>query len=329
MNLVGLDCGTGNFVSCAENVIKIQRDAFLEISAEKTSKKQLKLMQVPFAEINNHLYIIGNKAVELANIFGNSELRRPMKEGTLNPTEADAFPVLQQIIKSLLPEIKSDSNNFVTYCIPGKPVDKDQEIAYHEDVLKQLIESLGYKANAINEAVALGYVGLADNNLTGISISCGSGMANVAIMYQGISALEFSISKCGDWIDQQVSNDCGITKAKAQKIKETGNYSISPNWGESRTREQNAIKTYYESLIRYILAHIEQEFLSVNMPDFPEAVPIVCGGGTSMVQGFIEVFKSQFTQKGFPINISEIKLVDEPLTAVSRGCYINSQLEAE
>ena len=64
MKVVGLDCGTGNFVSCTKDGIKIQRDAFLEVNSEKTNKKQLKLMNIPFVEINNMLYIIGNKAID-------------------------------------------------------------------------------------------------------------------------------------------------------------------------------------------------------------------------------------------------------------------------
>ena len=91
----------------------------------------------------------------------------------------------------------------------------------------------------------------------------------------------------------------------------------------------DSIKTYYESLIRYLLANISRQFESKDMPDFPNAVPIVVGGGTSMVNGFIEVFREQFKAKHFPIEISEIRLVDEPLTAVARGCLLDAQLEEE
>jgi len=148
-------------------------------------------------------------------------------------------------------------------------------------------------------------------------------------MYQGIAALNFSVGRSGDWIDENVARDTGVTKAKAQYIKEAGDYSISPTSVEVRSREQNAIKTYYESLIRYVLANIERQFTSISMPNFPKAVPIVCGGGTSMVNGFIDVFKDQFTQKGFPLEITDISLVKEPLTAVARGCFIDSEIEEE
>lgn len=323
----GIDCGTGTFIVADEKGIRLQRNSFLTLE-DGISTKQLKMMNVPFVTINNKTSVIGTKAYELANVFNSAELKRPMANGLLNPTEQDSLPVLQLIIKELLGK-PNTSGELVTYCIPGKPIDKENEVAYHEDVLKTLIENAGFKAKSINEAYALGLIGLADHNYTGIAISFGAGMCNVCIMYSGIPALTFATSKAGDFISENVARDCGISKAKATYIKEKGDYSISPKAVEIRTREQNAVKTYYEVLIRYLLANIEKQFNSTQMPTFPEAIPIVCGGGTSMVEGFIEVFESQFTQKGFPLDISEIKLVKEPLTAVSRGCLKDAELEEE
>jgi len=326
MDKKGLDCGTAFFVCADEDGIRLQRNAFITLDSSTTSTKQLQLMKVPYVIINNQISIVGTKAVELANIFNNAELRRPMRSGVLNPTERDAYPVLQLIIKNILGE-KKDKEGIVVYSVPAKPIDVVQEIDYHSDVLRTLIENSGYTAKPINEAAALAYVGLSDDELTGISISFGAGMANVAIMYQGISALNFAVSRSGDYIDSMVANDCGITKAKAQYIKEAANYSLNPNKIDIKTREQQAIKTYYSVLIRYILSNIEKQFLSTNMPTFPKPIKIVCGGGTSMVPGFIELFKSEFEQKQFPIDIEDIVLVKEPLTAVARGCLIAAELE--
>jgi len=323
-----LDCGTGNFVAIDAEGTRIQRNAFLTISKEITTTKQLKLMNVPFVEINNKIYIVGTKAYEYAQVFGTKDLRRPMRQGVLNPEEQDALPILRLIIGGLLRSPKTEKEK-VVYCIPAKPIDSDREIDYHEDVLKQIIDSFGYDSRPINEAVALGMEGLKDYNYTGISASFGSGMTNISIMYMGMSSLQFSVQKSGDWIDQNVSRDCGIPVAKAQFIKESGDYSISPNSKEERTREQNAIKSYYEALIRYVLSNIALQFEGKEMPNFPSAVPFIIGGGTAMVNGFIEVFKDQFTQKNFPLKISDIHLVKEPLTAVARGCYANGILEEE
>jgi actin-like ATPase involved in cell morphogenesis len=324
----GLDCGTGNFCVVDSKGIRLQRNAFLTIDQRLTTKKQLKVLGVPFVEVDNRLHIVGRKAFEYAQVFGTTELKRPMAHGVLNPLEQDAFPILRLIIGGLLEEPETPGE-LVVYCIPGTPIDQEQGTEYHSDVLKSIIESFGYTAHPINEAVALGNEGLKEAMLTGISVSMGAGMCNVAISFLGMSALQFSIAKGGDWIDENVSRDCGIPRAQAQYIKELGNYTIDPKSTVERTREQQAIKSYYEALIRYILANIARQFESREMPNFSNDVPIIIAGGTSMVNGFIEVFKDQFQQKQFPLKISEIKLADEPLTAVARGCYADAVLETE
>ncbi|MCX7589978.1 MAG: hypothetical protein N2Z85_03570, partial [Patescibacteria group bacterium] len=116
-----LDAGTGNFVSYDGNKISIQRNVFLTLS-ENVTTKQLNTMNIPYAVLNGKIHIIGTKAYELANIFNSSDLKRPMANGLLNPTEPNALPILQLIIKNLLGE-PNEKNEKVIYCVPGKPID--------------------------------------------------------------------------------------------------------------------------------------------------------------------------------------------------------------
>ena len=58
-------------------------------------------------------------------------------------------------------------------------------------------------------------------------------------------------------------------------------------------------------------------------------MPIVIGGGTSLVRGFLDVFNEQFDQSDFPIPISEITLIEDAHTAVARGCLSEAQLIEE
>ena len=67
----------------------------------------------------------------------------------------------------------------------------------------------------------------------------------------------------------------------------------------------------------------------LDVPQFQEPVPIVIGGGTSLVKGFMEVFMEQFNQDEFPIPVSEVKLIEDAHTAVSRGCLSEAQLVEE
>ena len=333
----GLDCGTSFYIAATEDKIKKQRNAFLTVDGEvKQVKLMLKRQRIPFVEKAGKIHIVGQHAFNYAQIFSTAELKRPMKSGLLNPTEKDALPVLNAIIGELLGEAKDGET--CVYCIPSKPIDVQREVSYHEDVLRTIIEQYGYSVKKIEEAVAIGYEGLVDTQLTGVAISMGAGMCNIAVMYQGMTALSFSVSRGGDWIDENVSMDTGVSRAKVTSIKENSNtLDLSSanyqNIYEEDTDEANvliAIRSYYGALVNYLLTNLKVQFEGVeNVPNFPEAVPIVIGGGTSLVKGFLDVFNEQFDQNDFPIPISEIIHIEDAHTAVARGCLSEAQLIEE
>ena len=333
----GLDCGTSFYIAATEDTVKKQRNAFLTVDGQVSQvKRMLKRQGIPFVEKAGKVHIVGQHAFNYAQIFSTSELKRPMKSGLLNPTEKDALPVLNAIIGELLGDAKEGET--CVYCIPSKPIDVQREVSYHEDVLRTIIEQYGYSVKKIEEAVAIGYEGLVDTQLTGVAISMGAGMCNIAVMYQGMTALSFSVSRGGDWVDENVSMDTGVSQAKVTSIKETSttldlssaNYQ---NIYEEDTDEANvliAIRSYYGALVNYLLTNLKVQFEGVeNVPNFPDPVPIVIGGGTSLVKGFLDVFNEQFDQNEFPIPISEIIHIEDAHTAVARGCLSEAQLIEE
>ena len=333
----GLDCGTSFYIAATEELVKKQRNAFLTVDGEVNQvKRMLKRQGIPFVEKAGKVHIVGQHAFNYAQIFSTAELKRPMKSGLLNPTEKDALPVLNAIIGELLGDAVDGET--CVYCIPSKPIDVQREVSYHEDVLRTIIEQYGYKVRKIEEAVAIGYEGLVDTQLTGVAISMGAGMCNIAVMYQGMTALSFSVSRGGDWVDENVAMDTGVSKAKVTNIKETSttldlSSATYQNIYEEETDEANvliAIRSYYGALINYLLTNLKVQFEGVeNVPNFPEPVPIVIGGGTALVKGFLDVFNEQFDQDTFPIPISEIILIEDAHTAVSRGCLSEAQLIEE
>jgi len=333
----GLDCGTSFYIAATKDKIKKQRNAFLTVDGEVSQvKRMLKRQGIPFVEKGNKIHIVGQHAFNYAQIFSTAELKRPMKSGLLNPTEKDSLPVLNAIIGELLGDAKDKET--CVYCVPSKPIDVDREVSYHEDVLRTIIEQYGYNVKKIEESVALGYEGLVDTQLTGIAISMGAGMCNIAVMYQGMTALSFSVSRGGDWVDDNVSMDTGVSKAKVTNIKESSDTlnlskGVYQDIYEEGTDEANvliAIRSYYGALVNYLLTNLKVQFEGVeNVPNFPDAVPIVIGGGTSLVKGFLDVFNEQFDQNEFPIPVSEIILIEDAHTAVARGCLSEAQLIEE
>ena len=333
----GLDCGTSYYIAATEDAIKKQRNVFLTVDGDANQvKRMLKRQKIPFVEKAGKVHIVGQHAFNYAQIFSQTELKRPMSSGLLNPKERDALPVLNAIIGELLG--KSKGKETCVYCIPAKPIDQVREVSYHEDVLKQIIETYGYDVKVIEESVALAYEGLVDNELTGIAISMGAGMCNICVMYQGMSSLSFSVARGGDWVDENVANDCGVTKAKVISIKENSqNLDLTKSAindiyqeGSDEYNIINAIRSYYGALINYLLTNLAHQFNNAeSVPNFPDAIPIVFGGGTSLVKGFLQVVGEQFNQDEFPIQISDIKLVEDAHTAVARGCLSEAELIEE
>ena len=324
----GLDVGTANLAAAVQNdegglTVNVERNAFLDIPSDVYSKNMLSKLKVPYVVNNGKLVVIGEAAFELANVFGR-ETRRPMADGLVSPSEQDALPMMKMIIQKILGEPQQAGENCY-FSVPAESLDVDNNVVYHQGLFESLISKLGYQAHAINEAHAVVFSELADNDFTGIGLSFGGGMANACIAYKSIPCLSFSVARGGDWIDKNVANVLGVPCSKATAIKERGIDIRDP-----KNREEEAVAIYYRSLINYVLENIKSRFESgQNMPSFSEPIDIACAGGTSMVGGFIEVFREEFAKIDFPIPIGRIFRSEEALTAVAKGCLVAAAIGDE
>jgi hypothetical protein len=332
---VGIDVGTGNIVGARRTdgkkrttTFSTERNAFINVGKWKDVKNELLRTRINYVRLGDNVYIIGTGAYDYANIFGNVELRRPMALGLLNPAEADALPILKAVIAAILGDPKKENETCI-YVTPSAPIDSEAHTIYHTDVIDNILTSLGYAPKTIKEAHSLAYGSLQDEDYTGIAISWGAGMCNVTVMYKGISALDFSVTKSGDWIDQQAARDTAKPVPQITSIKEDPDFSLIKKIPDI-TREQIALRSYYNYAIKNILTHIAHLFNnSEGMPNFKAPVKIVCGGGTSMVDGFIDVFKKVYDELEFPINIKSIEMVKDPLHAVAGGALSEAVIEEE
>lgn len=323
-----IDIGTSNLVAARydskENIIiSHERNAFIYIGKWDQIKNKINRTRISYTKINNDVYILGTSAFDYANIFGDVELKRPMSLGMLNPKEKSALPIMKELIRSVLGE-PEEENEICVYVTPSEPIDTGSHTVYHKDITESIIKSLGYKPINIKESVALAYDGLVDDDLTGLSLSFGGGMCNVAVMYKSLTALDFSVTKSGDYIDQNAAKETDKPIPHITAIKENRNFCLT----KTDTRETLALASYYRFVIKNILTQIANLFnTSKGMPHFREPINIVCGGGTAMVNGFIELFKEEFNKLEFPINVREIKVIEEPLFAVARGALSEALLE--
>ena len=206
----------------------------------------------------------------------------------------------------------------------GKGEGAETNLVYHEAVLKSYLQSLGYEAKAINEGLAVIFAELQDENFTGIGVSCGGGMCNVCVSFLSVPMLTFSIPKGGDYIDESVAAVVDETATRVRLLKEESlDLSRQP-----KDKITGALHIYYEDVLQSLISRLREEFEgSRHLPKMDRAIPIVLSGGTAKPRGFMQRFESMLKASNFPIQISDIRLASDPLTATARGCYIAAMSE--
>jgi actin-like ATPase involved in cell morphogenesis len=326
---VGLDIGTMNIVAARQEngkgVTRLIRDAFLDLDMD--AKRSLKLSNVDYIETDTHLVVVGNEALNMANLF-KREARRPLSQGVISAGELDAQEILGILINRVVgdPQVEDEP---VFYSVPAEPIDKPgQDIVYHTEIFRAILQEQGFVGHPTNEAMAIIYSQCAAENFSGLSVSYGAGMGNVALAYQATAGMEFAISRGGDWVDQHAANAVGKTASQMCSIKEQGVDLANP-----KGRDQQAIAMYIRNLVNYTLKNIAQEFKKVqNSINLPGAVPFIVSGGTTKAGGFMDIFTDELEKvrkKGFPIEISEVRHATDPLTAVAEGLLVLAMEEYE
>ena len=331
--MAGLDVGTSYIVLAKQSDSGVDykdfRDAFYTIKpttpvATKMIEKGLS-GKVFIKDSDGSFIILGKDAIEKA-IERNDTAKRPMFRGIVSAKEKDAKRVLSFILKEVVGQAKDQGEKLV-FCVPAQPVDQeddDFDVGYHEDVVKTILSECGYTAKSINEAEALCYAELENEDYTGIGVSCGAGMTNVCVMLNGEPTVVFSTTKSGDWIDRMSSVATGEPDSVVQVEKEGGNFTIGePNDNPVLA----AVSAYYERLIDYTTKNLAAALSShKSLPKFKDPLVIVVAGGTSQAKGYVENFAKMLIANGFPVKIKEVKHASDPLHAVAKGCLIASQV---
>lgn len=329
----GLDVGTSFIVLSQEKEGNIEykdfRDAFYIIKpttpvATKMIEKGLS-GKVFIKDNDGSFIILGKDAIEKA-VERNDVAKRPMYRGVVSAKEKDAKRVLAFILKEVV-GTSSQAGEKLVFCIPAQPVDQEDEdfdVGYHEDVVKTVLAECGYDARAINEAEALCYAELENEDYTGIAISCGAGMTNVCVMLNGEPTVVFSTTKSGDWIDRMSAVATGETDSVVQAEKEGGGFKIGePNDNPVLA----AVSAYYERLIDYTTKQLAFALTGhKSLPKFKNPLKIVVAGGTSQAEGYIELFTQKLTENNFPLPVKEVVHAADPLHSVSKGCLIASNV---
>jgi actin-like ATPase involved in cell morphogenesis len=333
---IGFDAGTYNLVCARRNAegkfeYRRQVNAFIELKLDNDfvfnimQKAGVPLIKREDAKI---AYALGEDAVKFAYTMPGMQLKRPMKNGCLNAGEVDAFEILNIMAHNLIGQVSKDKE-ILYYSVPANAINAETDVDYHNKVLEAIFRAYksdqGFSVDArpINEAIALVYAELADKMYTGIGISCGAGMVNVAFALYGAEIFKFSIINSGDWIDQQAAKACNKDVAFINKKKTQIDLNKEP-----QDLVERAIKAQYELMIESTVANLKKGLQEKSGEvRIDEPVNIVVAGGTASPPGFVELFKKILTGTGneLPLAIGDVIRPEDPLYSVARGALVASE----
>lgn len=322
---LGIDVGTMNLVCTRSDTpenVNLMRNVFLKLDPDNFNISEMN--DISYVKNDEgEIFIIGQDAFRLANIFGH-EVSRPMEKGLISQKEIGAIDVLTIMIKNLIGDIEG-KDAYCCYSIPAESIDENRSVTYHEKVFGNILNNLNINSSPINEAMAIIYSNCAQEKFSGIALSFGAGMMNCACSFKGIEIMKFSTARSGDWIDKSVAESLGIVPNRVTGVKEKNFDLQMGHLQESNKKTKRileALHYYYENLISYSIKKIISKFEDDIDTEIEESIPIIISGGTSLPNGFIEMFKEQLNKNKLPFEISEIRRATNPLHAVAQGMLI-------
>lgn len=330
---VGLDVGTANIVvsrqSADGNFVNTTcRNMLFELPVSDESADLLERGGYLYAKCDDKYFVIGKDALALVNALGTGEVVRPMKDGLLNPELKQSQELLFNIIGALVGNPKCEKEP-IRFSVPANPVDApEKNNVFHQMIIQSFLASKGYDATPLNEGLGVVYDcnpvmkdGEQEVDLTGFGISMGGGMFNVAGAYKGLSICEFSVTKSGDYIDQQASTVTGVPLSKVTKAKETkldlGNVDFSD-------RVLAALSIYYDETIGRAIENIKAE-LAKSDRDFEGPCEVVLAGGTALIPGVAARFEQKLNKESLPFDVFGVRLSDSPFYSVAQGMCLRAR----
>jgi actin-like ATPase involved in cell morphogenesis len=327
----GVDIGTANICVCRQKedgrfVNRFHRNMLYEMDINDDSTELLERSEYFFIKTNEKYYIVGEDALNLVSAIGKGNIIRCMENGIINPSLKESSDLLFYIIKAVVgdPVIPHEPLRF---SIPARPIDRDMDNLFHKMVLQGFFTKMGYDAKDVNESLALIYDcnpkminNGKETSLTGIGISMGAGCVNCTLALKGLSLVEFSCTKSGDFIDESVSMATGVQKSKVIKIKER---ELNLDKINTSDRVQVALGIYYDEFLSRIVHNISNQFKDKNS-EMDGDIEIVIGGGTSMVPGVCKRFENIIRKSNIPFRIFQVRHSETPFYSVSQGSCIRA-----
>jgi len=323
---VGLDIGTSNIRLAVQEsgdaVVYEHKTAILPISDSLNANLLLSKFSSSYLKIEDTIYITGNDALNLSNVFSKNTLK-PLENGLINSEESNAKLIIEGILSQLFTNAKVPEGSTVVFAIPANPVCQSFNNVYHKFSVESILAKLGMKSKVIYNAQSSAYFDLMEDDITGISINIGAGLTNVCCSYLSIPAVNFSFTTAGDWIDTHTARALNVPLAEAIRSKE------SLNAGNPVSEIEWATHCHLTHLVDHINETLNEQLISSKeRPRYDAPIKIVLSGSMLANESIALLFTNLFKNNKYPFPIKDISVSLNPKHGSAIGCLLTA-LHAE
>jgi len=331
---IGVDVGTMFFQTAelvGDNIsVSSVRNAFVEIPYSSELEEILTRNGWRYVKDGMQYFVVGDDSMQVAKLFpGSVEIRRPLQDGVLNRDEPKKSLVLSGVIESSIGKAP-DENSVVCICVSSPCADAGQDSIFHSARLKAMFTRLNWNVKVIEEGLAVilserPSVVLDDGTevpFSGIGMSFGAGRANCVVAYKGMQILGMSVSRSGDWVDRQVSEQTAVPVSQVIDFKER--VLDFENIDEDNDIAF-ALDAYYDAMLRHVVGLFAKKFIEVKS-QFDKPLDVVIAGGTSMPNGFENKLARIMSSIQLPFKIGDVRKAADPLNAVCSGLLTSAQI---
>lgn len=309
---IGLDIGEHATVVARDGVDPTtERTNFVELPAEEMVLDMLASGDVEYFERGGTVYAVGDAATDFAGMF-DAPVESLLRDGVLTGQRDVDGVLVELLIEQVLGP--ADDDEQVVYATPADPVDADVDTLFYRRTIEDRLVALGYDPTSITRGVATGFAGAGRDAPSEIAIVLGTGTSEVCLLDDGQPVLQFGLGRGGSWIDRQVA---GATDREPGAVADERE-------GVGLTTDEGVLGLYYENYLSYVVEavteHVTEEFGGA-------AVPVVVAGPAARPEGVGEVVSELLSEAGLPFDIGEVRVLDDPVTAVARGARLASEAE--
>jgi len=312
----------------------VEKSEYALIADSETHQKILIEQQIPFAQCEGSLVVVGNNAAK-AQWLSRVPCASLLRDGIVPTDDPPARQMLSLLTEAMLPSLFG-ATNLCAVTVPGLRDGSDQS-RKNEEFLCRLVRMRGYIPIVVDPSEAALLATGNDNSFTGISIVIGAETTHIGIARYGMMLASETLAIGSNWIDSEVARHF-----QAQRWDEAGNVYLDLDnirqWKEQADvhlqtalgdRERMMSRLYTVVLDR-VSRTIAQMLSSapVHRALQRQRLSVMLAGGATMIDGFVSLLTERFIEHEIAERVQSIRCAPDAATAVVRGALICGELES-